>query len=228
VEQRVQVGWGNVALEPGLAVAGYDISGSVLSGKVRSAATSPREPTAEPHTQGEPVAGVEFVLYSAEVVPEEVACAAGGEALRGMPAGEAGERALCVARSDARGRFAFAGVDCGAYRLVPVYHDARTTFDLVPPVLPLRIERASLALQEPFRVLGFSVTGRVLDHLGRPLPDVSLSLGTVRPPLPSLISRDSSDRPRSQTNKYSPRPTRRGTRRPACAIVSTCVRPCVC
>uniref|UniRef100_A0AAQ5XU85 Prealbumin-like fold domain-containing protein n=1 Tax=Amphiprion ocellaris TaxID=80972 RepID=A0AAQ5XU85_AMPOC len=62
-------------------------------------------------------------------------------------------------------------------REVPFYRGERITFDVAPSRMNFKVEHNSLKLEPMFRVMGFSVTGRVLNSAGgEGVPDATVSL----------------------------------------------------
>uniref|UniRef100_A0A667XUU7 NODAL modulator 1 n=1 Tax=Myripristis murdjan TaxID=586833 RepID=A0A667XUU7_9TELE len=60
---------------------------------------------------------------------------------------------------------------------VPFYRGERITFDVAPSRMNFKVEHNSLKLEPIFRVMGFSVTGRVLNSVGgEGVPDATVSL----------------------------------------------------
>ncbi|MGH0131955.1 UNVERIFIED_CONTAM: hypothetical protein FKN15_008615 [Acipenser sinensis] len=60
---------------------------------------------------------------------------------------------------------------------VPFYRGERITFDVAPSRMEFRVEHDSLKLEPVFRVMGFSVTGRVLNSPGgQGVPDATVNL----------------------------------------------------
>ena len=79
--------------------------------------------------------------------------------------GEEGEQVDTMVSGD-NGVFSFSNVKCGTYRLLPLYRDEHTTFDLHPASLVFDVKGSSVAIAEVFRVTGFSARGRVVQHAG--------------------------------------------------------------
>uniref|UniRef100_A0A8D0B0G3 Nodal modulator 1 n=1 Tax=Salvator merianae TaxID=96440 RepID=A0A8D0B0G3_SALMN len=126
-----------------LVVAGYNVSGSVRS-------------------DGEPMKGVVFLLFSSSVSKEDVAgCSA--SPVEGFPAGDDALAYLCSVVSKEDGTFAFLSLPSGRYAVVPFYRGERITFDVAPSRLEFTVEHDSLKIEPVFHVMGFSVTGRVLN-----------------------------------------------------------------
>lgn len=82
---------------------------------------------------------------------------------------------LCVARSDATGRFLFKNLPCGTYKLVPYYKGANTTFDVMPAEKSVVVARGSTVLKDVFQVMGFSLSGRVTSQ-GKGVQDVIIKV----------------------------------------------------
>lgn len=140
-----------------LVVGGYDVSGEVRS-------------------DGEPMKGVTFLLYSATVKKEDI----GGcnmSPVEGADSGDSSLVYLCSGLSREDGTFVFPSLASGDYTVVPFYRGERITFDVAPSRMNFNVEHNSLKLEPIFRVMGFSVTGRVLNSLGgEGVPDATVSL----------------------------------------------------
>ncbi len=130
--------WNNLEVPTPFVVAGYAITGSVLS-------------------ENEPVPNVDFYLFSETIssagctLPTTVSASVKGKG-----------KLLCVAKSSAKGEFRFASIPSGDYTLVPVYQGEQATYDVAPEVLSVHVEHVDVALDQPFRVVGFGVSGRVV------------------------------------------------------------------
>ncbi|XP_043236772.1 nodal modulator 1-like [Amphibalanus amphitrite] len=150
-----------------LAVAGFDVSGMVVSGS-------------------EPVSDVTFVLHgrrteAAPLTGCDVTPAAGYTARSGLPP------ALCRVVSDAQGRFVFPVVPSGEYVVVPFYAGARTRFDVRPTEVEVRVAQDSAAIGEPFQVAGYTISGRVLTSVAGG-KKVGLGGATVRLDARSVVT----------------------------------------
>ncbi|XP_039651536.1 nodal modulator 1 [Perca fluviatilis] len=140
-----------------LVVGGYDVSGEVRS-------------------DGEPMKEVTFLLYSAAVKKEDV----GGcntSPVDGADSGDSSLVYLCSSLSREDGTFVFPSLASGDYTVVPFYRGERITFDVAPSRMNFKVEHNSLKLEPIFRVMGFSVTGRVLNSVGgEGVSDATVSL----------------------------------------------------
>lgn len=136
---------GNTPAVTPILVRGYDVSGEVQS-------------------DGEPMKEVNFLLFSASVAPEDVNGCSVEPVDRAM-SGDSSLVYLCSARSREDGMFSFPSLPSGEYTVVPYYRGERITFDVAPSRLDFNVEHASLKLEPIFRVMGFSVMGRVLNSL---------------------------------------------------------------
>ncbi|KAI9523057.1 Nodal modulator 1 [Dissostichus eleginoides] len=147
----------NAPAAENLVVGGYDVSGEVRS-------------------DGEPMKEVTFLLYSATVQKEDV----GGcntSPVEGADPGDSSLLYLCSALSREDGTFVFLSLASGEYTVVPFYRGERITFDVAPSRMNFKVEHNSLKLEPIFRVMGFSVTGRVLNSEGgEGVPDATVSL----------------------------------------------------
>ncbi|KAJ3615361.1 hypothetical protein NHX12_018928 [Muraenolepis orangiensis] len=144
------------AAEP-LVVGGYDVSGEVRS-------------------DGDPMKEVTFLLYSASVNKEAVA-GCNTAPVEGAESGDASLLYLCSSLSREDGSFLFPSLPSGQYTIVPFYRGERITFDVAPSRMNFKVEHDSLKLEPVFRVMGFSVTGRVLNSPeGEGVPDATVYL----------------------------------------------------
>lgn len=126
-----------------LIVAGYNVSGSVRS-------------------DGEPMKGVKFLLFSPSVSKEDVQ-GCNTSPVPGFQPHDTSLVFLCYAVSREDGAFSFSSLPSGAYTVVPFYRGERITFDVAPSQLDFMVEHDSLKIEPMFHVMGFSVTGRVLN-----------------------------------------------------------------
>ncbi|XP_052512684.1 nodal modulator 1 isoform X2 [Budorcas taxicolor] len=142
-----------------LIVAGYNVSGSVRS-------------------DGEPMKGVKFLLFSSLVTKEDVL----GCNLSPVPGFQPQDESLeylCHAVSKEDGSFSFYSLPSGGYTVIPFYRGERITFDVAPSRLDFTVEHDSLKIEPVFHVMGFSVTGRVLNGPeGEGVPDAVVTLNS--------------------------------------------------
>uniref|UniRef100_A0A8C4XBY7 NODAL modulator 1 n=1 Tax=Erpetoichthys calabaricus TaxID=27687 RepID=A0A8C4XBY7_ERPCA len=144
------------AAEP-LMVKGYDVSGAVKS-------------------DGEPMKEVAFLLFSRSVNREDVSGCSTAP-LDGYPTEEESLAYLCSVLSREDGTFTFPSLPSGEYTVVPFYRGERITFDVAPSRMEFKVEHDSLKLEPVFRVMGFSVTGRVLNSPdGEGVADATVTL----------------------------------------------------
>ncbi|KAI4889980.1 hypothetical protein NFI96_024366, partial [Prochilodus magdalenae] len=166
-----------------LVVKGYDVSGEVQS-------------------DGEPMKEVNFLLYSSSIAQEASTLNAfilindfhltqislskkhfndingcSKAPVDGAVSGESSLVYLCSAQSREDGTFSFPCLPSGEYTVVPYYRGERITFDVAPSRLDFRVEHSSMRLEPIFRVMGFSVMGRVLNSPdGEGVPDAVVTL----------------------------------------------------
>ncbi|KAG7485675.1 nodal modulator 1-like [Solea senegalensis] len=153
----VHVSNANAMAAEHLVVGGYDVSGEVLS-------------------DGEPMKEVTFLLYSATVQKEDVSDC-NTTPVEGADPGDSSLIFLCSALSRDDGIFVFPSLASGEYTVVPFYRGERITFDVAPSRMSFKVEHNSLKLEPVFRVMGFSVTGRVLNSVdGEGVPDAAVTL----------------------------------------------------
>uniref|UniRef100_A0A8C5QXB5 Nodal modulator 1 n=1 Tax=Leptobrachium leishanense TaxID=445787 RepID=A0A8C5QXB5_9ANUR len=130
------------ALDP-LIVAGYDVSGSVRS-------------------DGEPMKGVMFLLFSSSISRKDI-LGCDLTPVEGFQGRDESLLYLCHVTSQEDGVFTFLSLPSGDYSVIPFYRGERITFDVAPSRLEFIVEHDSLKLEPVFHVMGFSVTGRVLN-----------------------------------------------------------------
>ncbi|NXS18565.1 NOMO2 protein, partial [Mystacornis crossleyi] len=126
-----------------LVVAGYNVSGSVRS-------------------DGEPMKGVMFLLFSSSVSKEDVV-GCNISPVDGFQSRDESLSYLCNVVSKEDGSFSFLSLPSGKYTVIPFYRGERITFDVAPSRLDFLVEHDSLQIEPVFHVMGFSVTGRVLN-----------------------------------------------------------------
>nr|XP_020828069.1 nodal modulator 2 isoform X4 [Phascolarctos cinereus] len=126
-----------------LLVAGYNVSGSVRS-------------------DGEPMKGVKFLLFSSSVAREDI-LGCNSSPVDGFQSQDEKLIFLCSVISKEDGSFSFFSLPTGRYTVVPFYRGERITFDVAPSRLDFTVEHDSLKIEPVFHVMGFSVTGRVLN-----------------------------------------------------------------
>uniref|UniRef100_A0AAX7TYV8 Prealbumin-like fold domain-containing protein n=1 Tax=Astatotilapia calliptera TaxID=8154 RepID=A0AAX7TYV8_ASTCA len=153
----VHVSNANAPAADHLVVGGYDVSGEVRS-------------------DGEPMKEVTFLLYSATVKREDIS-GCNTSPVEGADSGDSTLVYLCSALSRDDGVFVFPSLASGEYTVIPFYRGERITFDVAPSRMNFKVEHNSLKLEPIFRVMGFSVTGRVLNSPdGEGVPDATVYL----------------------------------------------------
>lgn len=124
-----------------IIVSGYNVQGQVFS-------------------DGEPVQGVHFILFTQEADKTEKIPQCNQVSLTGLPV-VAGFKPLCFVTSSKDGLFNFVAVPTGKYVLVPFYTGENIKFDVIPNRYDLTVNHDSVVLQEDFQVAGFTVSGFV-------------------------------------------------------------------
>ncbi|KAG0714078.1 Nodal modulator 1 [Chionoecetes opilio] len=127
-----------------IVVGGYSVSGSVI-------------------TDGQPTSGVNVILHAKDSLPAKPACTPGD------PSGyenTLGQTTVCYMVSDAAGSFTFGLVPPGVYTLAPYFHSPTTKYEVTPSRLEVVVGHEDLVLQQPFKVEGFSMSGRVTKSAG--------------------------------------------------------------
>ncbi|KAL3886602.1 hypothetical protein ACJMK2_026586 [Sinanodonta woodiana] len=140
-EATVKVENDNTDVVSNIIIAGYPVKGKVYS-------------------EGEPIRGVSFLLFSTLVKKDDVLDCSKGP-ISGYKTDKEG--LLCHETSKDDGGFLFPCLPTGDYSLVPFYKGEHITFDVVPEVLKFHVAHSAQQLEPSFTVTGFSVTGRVMD-----------------------------------------------------------------
>ncbi|MGH0128277.1 UNVERIFIED_CONTAM: hypothetical protein FKN15_034113 [Acipenser sinensis] len=153
----VRVSNSNAQAAAPLVVGGYDVSGAVRS-------------------DGEPMKEVTFLLFSSTVKKEDISgCSLAS--VEGYESEGDSLSYLCSVLSREDGTFTFSTLPSGEYTVVPFYRGERITFDVAPSRMDFKVEHNSLKLEPVFHVMGFSVTGRVLNSPGgEGVPDATVTL----------------------------------------------------
>ncbi|XP_026560040.1 nodal modulator 3-like [Pseudonaja textilis] len=155
----VRVTSSNAYASSPLIVAGYNVSGSVRS-------------------DGEPMKGVMFLLFSSSVSKEDI-MGCNSSPVDGFPAWDDSLAYLCNVISKEDGTFTFQSLPSGKYAVIPFYRGERITFDVAPSKLDFVVEHDSLKIEPVFHVMGFSVTGRILNSPeGEGVPDATVILNS--------------------------------------------------
>jgi len=109
----------------------------------------------------DPISGVEFSLHTFSDESEH------------------GKGALFAkARSDDRGRVVFTNIPRGCFVLVPSFAQQATFFEFQPTHLQIEVGHGSVVIDNPFRVVGFTVYGRVMQENGHPIEQVAILVGS--------------------------------------------------
>lgn len=140
-------------------VSGYRLSGSVTS-------------------RSGPVAGIQVTLLSTDL--DSAGCSAThppGSVSAADIETALSTTALCSAVTDSSGRYTFPGIPCGQYTLQAQHPDPSSTFDIQPASIAATVGHGDAVVAEQFVVMGFSVTGRVVDGAGVGISGVSILVG---------------------------------------------------
>ncbi|OBS60368.1 hypothetical protein A6R68_08520 [Neotoma lepida] len=138
--------------------------------KIQSTVTQPGG------NDGEPMKGVKFLLFSSLVNKEDV-LGCNVSPVSGFQPPDESLIYLCYAISKEDGSFSFYSLPSGGYTVVPFYRGERITFDVAPSRLDFTVEHDSLRIEPVFHVMGFSVTGRVLNGPeGEGVPEAVVTL----------------------------------------------------
>eukprot|EP00002_Diphylleia_rotans_P033625 TRINITY_DN7168_c0_g1_i1.p1 TRINITY_DN7168_c0_g1~~TRINITY_DN7168_c0_g1_i1.p1 ORF type:complete len:1153 (-),score=253.99 TRINITY_DN7168_c0_g1_i1:369-3827(-) len=145
-EMKVTVSWGNVDAAESFVVSGFRVSGFVL-------------------VDGHPIKDVRIHLVGSG--KPTIPCS---DALTGG----SGSSESCVTHSDSNGEFFFQGLPAGQYTLSPSYVQDNAVYSITPSDASVLVSYGDVVLSEAFKVVGFSVNGRVLDPAGQPIPNVQI------------------------------------------------------
>lgn len=98
---------------------------------------------------------------------------------------------LCVVQSNDAGQFRLSGIPCGVYSLVPFYKRTHTMYDVVPSSLTINVthDDYTVTAEQSFQVMGFSLSGQVVDKFGKGVADALISVNGV-----DKVSTDSNGR----------------------------------
>uniref|UniRef100_A0A2I9LPE9 Nodal modulator n=1 Tax=Centruroides hentzi TaxID=88313 RepID=A0A2I9LPE9_9SCOR len=133
----------SVVIDKNIEVAGYDVTGQVIS-------------------EGEPIKGVHFLLFTSVNQPltQEI------KGCKKEPIKSFARRLhlkfLCYVSSDDDGRFTFPSLPSGNYKLIPFYKGEYIEFDVHPSEIDFLVEQGSVIFHENFQVQGFSVSGKIV------------------------------------------------------------------
>eukprot|EP01132_Coremiostelium_polycephalum_P008344 gene8344-10249_t len=156
--QKLQVlfEWGNLMVSEPIIVNGFSVSGSIFNGN-------------------DPVGDVVFNLYSNSVNQIKNCSPKSKINYKGL-------KQICSINSDKSGKFEFKNVPCGKYLVVPEFQDEHTKYDIAPSEYDLKVLTAGgMQISNRFEIMGFSVSGKVVDHSNQGIPDVTILVnGKVR------------------------------------------------
>ncbi|KAJ8298746.1 hypothetical protein KUTeg_022806 [Tegillarca granosa] len=112
-------------------------------------------------SEGTPVKGVNFVLFSVLFNKEDIHNCEKAP-LSGFASPD-GTQPLCYVTSKEDGSFLFPSLPVGEFYVIPFYKGEHIRFDVVPAKLEFRVHHAPVTLEPVFQVAGFSVSGQVLN-----------------------------------------------------------------
>ncbi|KNC50759.1 uncharacterized protein AMSG_06650 [Thecamonas trahens ATCC 50062] len=165
---KLEVGYESMALTgDALLATGFTVSGAVAgsggSGTAGVAVVVFGAASAAASTQCQPLTTLDKPLTEEELA----ALAPAGGALS----------VVCVGATDDDGKFAFRGIPCGDYVLVPHHSTAQASFDLAPTSLPVAVTGTpAVNLGAAFKITGFTVTGRVVNAKGKGVAGATVTL----------------------------------------------------
>lgn len=150
----------NLEIRPHIHVSGYELSGSISDASSKAALN-----------------GFDVVLYShassnLECADFDASKYANHESW-GMP--------VCVASTDAKGRFSFPVVPCGSYVIAPsasASGDA-DAFSFKATHQQVTVDVAPVTLPASFALTGVSVSGKVINAKSKPVADAQVTLSPV-------------------------------------------------
>ncbi|RWS26889.1 nodal modulator 3-like isoform X2, partial [Leptotrombidium deliense] len=138
----------NVNLEKSLVIGGYNILGKVES-------------------DGEPIKGVQFSLYSKVKHEKDVAALSScNKSPVELKSKESNLNYICHVVSGPDGKFLLDNISPGDYKLVPIYRGQYIKFEVKPEEVDIEIRHKHVEVSPVFQVEGFSVTGKVLSSKG--------------------------------------------------------------
>ena len=145
----------NSQVKDSFQVSGYDVRARVISSG-----------------SGDPISGVEFTLYNYSSASASLA-ANPSSPTSPSSAQKFGE-AFSKSRSDDGGRAVFTNIPRGCFLLVPSFADQATFFEFQPTSLQIEVGHGSVVIDNPFKVVGFNMYGRVSHKNGEPIEDVEI------------------------------------------------------
>jgi len=160
------VEWGNFKVSTDFIVSGYDIKGSIM--------------TSVKNSRREPVMGVDVILYlDNSKVSSKIDSNTCGNIPQLPKELHNEKKAVCASRTNEEGKYTFHNIPCGQYTLVPIYRTS-SSFDISPSSRSIEITGGSLSIEEPFVVLGFSISGKVVDGKGNGLKGVVIKVNDIQ------------------------------------------------
>lgn len=132
----------NVITKNKVIVAGYDVRGSVFS-------------------EGEPIQGVHFLLFSKKEFPGKKSLTGCSESLVKGCTQPKDMFYICHVTSASDGSFVFPSLPPSNYKLIPFYKGEHIEFDVSPSEYDFTVTQESFVFPINFQVEGFSVSGRV-------------------------------------------------------------------
>ncbi|OWF46756.1 nodal modulator 1-like [Mizuhopecten yessoensis] len=144
-EAKVTVTNDNTNTGNSIVIAGYKVKGAVQS-------------------EGEPIKGVNFVLFSSSFKKEDIT-GCEKSPLKGFTTTD-NTSPLCYTSSSTDGSFTFPALPVGKFYIIPFYKGEHIRFDVLPGRLDIEVQHGPVTLKEIFQVEGFSVSGRVLTKAG--------------------------------------------------------------
>uniref|UniRef100_T1IP66 SD-repeat containing protein B domain-containing protein n=1 Tax=Strigamia maritima TaxID=126957 RepID=T1IP66_STRMM len=145
-EIKIEINDKSKDIQKDLVISGYDVRGEVSS-------------------DGEPIKGVNFLLFSKKTITDVRGCIK--KPVEGFTGSKLGP-VLCYMESQEDGKFLFKFLTPGEYTIVPFYKGENIHFDVTPAMLTFTLGHANLVLAEKFKLQGFNVVGHVLAAPGGP------------------------------------------------------------
>eukprot|EP00301_Raphidiophrys_heterophryoidea_P007180 c12813_g2_i1.p1 GENE.c12813_g2_i1~~c12813_g2_i1.p1 ORF type:complete len:1188 (+),score=403.83 c12813_g2_i1:50-3613(+) len=141
---------------PSLVMGGFPISGRVLA-------------------SGDPILGVDVYLLAGEGQHKAANVVIAGCKIPTSLPSSLKSKVLCHTQTQSDGAFSFTSVPCGRYVLHPIHSNPTTVFDVQPATQSVLVNHNAVTLTTPFRVTGFSVSGKVVHANGAGVADVAVS-----------------------------------------------------
>jgi hypothetical protein len=83
---------------------------------------------------------------------------------------------FCVTSTDGKGTFSFNNIPYGTFLVHPLFKNQHVTFDTEPESVTVDVQHRDFNIEAPFIVTHFSIFGRVVNHKGSGIPNVTIKI----------------------------------------------------